>query len=117
MTNTREPGPALFPGFCLEDRASEQLKLVGSSRDGTCIASRASIVDQFGTPNFLGICDKVKEGWAVSTPHGMAVLRDYYWNGKQAWTLAAQNKDAYEDFCALLVYLGFRVLGWEDCAG
>jgi hypothetical protein len=90
-----------------------QDRLLWHGRSGTARADRGLLDAHLGKPNRLATGDSVTMGWIFATPHGIAEIRDYWWNSPGEWSLTGESHDAVEDLSAALVLLGFTVDGWE----
>lgn len=90
-----------------------QSRLTWHGRMGTCYADNGLLLHILGEPNRLSLCDKVTVGWIFATPHGIAEIRDYWWNPHVEWSLSGENRDSVEDLSAALIALGASVEGWE----
>lgn len=72
---------------------------LGGFRVGTAMIDRAKIFSLLGEPqeDWRGqdhLDNKVTLMWYFDTPRGPAQVRDYWWNGKNEWTIAATNHKA-----------------------
>ena len=79
----------------VERRTQNDLEMSGSSRLGTVWASLESLISALGEPYYYDDPEgdsKVKIGWQFKTPRGNVEVRDYWWNRKGEWSLAASNK-------------------------
>lgn len=66
-------------------------------RIGTAIANLDAICAALGDPtndwrNDTDGDGKVTLAWVFQTPRGRAELRDYWWNAKDEWSIAAQDR-------------------------
>lgn len=68
----------------------------GGHRLGTALIERDKIFALLGKPTHDWRGQEHDDGkvtivWVFQTPRGQAELRDYWWNGQNEWSIAAQN--------------------------
>ena len=85
--------------------------VVGGFRQGTAQIERDAIFALLGPPTYDWrehdhTDGKVTLVWEFNTPKGYAELRDYWWNAKNEWSIAASNRKA-----ALYLAKHLRTLG------
>ncbi len=81
----------------------------GSGRVGTCMAPEAELVKRFGPPQPVKVFDeKVTKSWYVKTPRGTVAIRDYWWNGKNEWSIAAKDNKAAKWGIRFLRFAGLQ---------
>lgn len=110
----------------IKSRSSDQF--LWSSRMGTLVANTYDLVRIFGEPTYdkIGeaengevnilkdlegnqwLNDRVTVGWLFHTPRGMFEVRDYWWNPKGTWSIAARNRKELLWALAYLKSLGFK---------
>lgn len=86
-------------------------------RLGTAVATRAQVEALFGESHITpgGSYDKVRFGWYIKTPRGVACLRDYWWNLPNELTIAGPPR-ACMWVAAYLRSRGFvaKTRDWRD---
>lgn len=77
-------------------------------RLATVNASREQLAAAIGAPSWQGNSDdgKVTIQWAFRTPHGVAEVRDYWWNAPGEWSIGADNPASARALIAHLRSLG-----------
>lgn len=94
-------------------RANSMVRVMGG-RCGTAVASLADLQNALGEPSYRGSYDdKVKMGWVFATPRGPAEVRDYWWNGPNEASIAAQSTNAARWLAAHLRTLGIVASGTD----
>lgn len=59
-------------------------------RMGTAYGTKTALTKAFGRPNVKPSDDgRVTCGWRLMTPRGPIEIRDYWWNAKGEWSIAA----------------------------
>lgn len=67
----------------------------GEARRGTLRATRAELEAILGVPEPVDDADeKVTIRWSVTTPFGRAVVRDYWWNAPDEWSIGCVTDPA-----------------------
>ena len=81
--------------------AEQSKNTTGSCRRGTCYTGLHKFASRFGNPhesnfseNGLDGAGKVHAIWYVATPRGVVAIRDYWWNGAEEMSIAADNRKA-----------------------
>lgn len=77
-------------------------------RVGTAHVSLQWARDHFGAPTDHGDGDKVTAEWHFNTPRGVAILRDYWWNGSEILSIASCGPGAARWLAAYLRTHGVR---------
>lgn len=94
-------------------RAHDMVRVMGG-RCGTAVASLAELQTVLGEPSYKGSYDdKVKMGWVFATPRGPAEVRDYWWNGPNEASIAAQSAKAARWLAAHLRTRGIIASGTD----
>lgn len=70
-------------------------------RIGTAVAEYSQLVSLLGEPVIYGPYrdyeynnNKVTCAFSVNTPRGKCEVRDYWWNGANEWSIAAESRKA-----------------------
>jgi hypothetical protein len=80
----------------------------GSYRTGTAYLDLAKARHHFGAAGGHGDGEKVTAEWFFNTPRGVAILRDYWWNGASVLSIASAGPHAGRWLAAYLRTLGVR---------
>lgn len=76
-------------------KPTQEEPFIGGGRAGTVICPQKRLVQLFGQPQPVKCVDeKVTKRWVFQTPRGHASIRDYWWNGKDEWSIDGHTPKA-----------------------